>query len=150
MFRTRKRHLCHRGQMLRERNVPWFQLPSVASQLIYSTLSCKIDKFSTAITIFTSFGFVQLVSRVSSLPLWLSASQSTECRLKMAVGHGSPSARNLCLTLYIYLSVLSLFLHRKSPQVRTSDKTRLAVFSAPYWSSTFIKCICFSVTTHAI
>ena len=27
---------------------------------------------------------------------------------KMAVGHGSLSARNLCLTLYIYLSVLSL------------------------------------------
>lgn len=59
-------------------HVPWFQLPSVASQLIYSTPSCKIDKFSTAITIFTSFGFVQLVSSVSSLPLWLSASQSTE------------------------------------------------------------------------
>ena len=32
----------------------------------------------------------------------------------MAVGHGSPSARNLCLTLYIYLSVLSLFLHKDS------------------------------------
>ena len=58
-------------------HVPWFQLPSVASQLIYFTPSCKIDKFSRAITIFTGLGCVELVSSVSSLPL-LSASQSTE------------------------------------------------------------------------
>ena len=32
----------------------------------------------------------------------------------MAVGHGFLSVRNLCLTLYIYLSVLSLFLHKDS------------------------------------
>lgn len=57
-------------------HVPRFQLPSMASQLLYYTPFCKIDKFSTA-NFYTGLGCVELVSSVSSLPL-LSASQSTK------------------------------------------------------------------------